>query len=105
MAKSNDKAAAKVADTAKREARKAAIDRLIENHGEEFADLMTEEHAQRGVEWNRRLTPEERAERDAARERERQARAAAREAEREQKALEALLAKHPGLAKRIATDS
>jgi hypothetical protein len=101
MAKTTKSTTEADTDAAKRAARKAAIDRLIENHGEEFAGLMREEHTNRGVTWNRRLTDAERAERDAAEKAEREEAKARREAEREQKALDRLLAQHPGLAERI----
>jgi len=92
-------------ESAKRAARKAALDRLIQNHRAEYEEHMREEHASRGLTWRRRLTPEERAERDAALEREREARRRQREREREEKALAALLEKHPGLAERLQVET
>lgn len=97
--------AAPADESAKRAARKAAIDRLIENHRGEFEAHMRNEHANRGLVWRRRLTPEERAERDAALEREREERRLQREREREEKALAALLEKHPGLAERLQVET
>lgn len=92
-------------ESAKRAARKAAIDRLIENHRGEFEAHMRNEHESRGLVWRRRLTPEERAERDAALQREREERRLQREREREEKALAALLEKHPGLAERLHVET
>lgn len=60
-------------------ARQAATTRLLDAHRDEFNKYMTEEAKARGVEWKRKLTPEERAERE----------------------LEALLAANPGLASRL----
>lgn len=45
-------------------ARSAADRRLREAHPDEFEALMHEEHAKRGLSWNRRATPEERARRE-----------------------------------------
>jgi hypothetical protein len=56
-------------------ARNAADRRLRDTYPEEFAALMHEEHAKRGLTWNRRATPEERARREAE---EKQAKAKAR---------------------------
>lgn len=92
---------AKADDVAKRAARKAAIDALIETYPAEFEALMLAEHKARGVEWKRRLTPEERAQRDEAQARERAAAKARREAQREEKALEKFLSEHPSLAERL----
>lgn len=46
-------------------ARNAADRRLREHFSHEYAQLMEEEHAKRGLTWNRRSTPEERARREA----------------------------------------
>lgn len=46
-------------------ARNAADRRLRDTYPEEFAALMHEEHAKRGLTWNRRSTPAERAHREA----------------------------------------
>jgi hypothetical protein len=88
-------------DVAKRAARKAAIDALIDAHTEEFEALMVAEHASRNVVWQRRLTPEERAARDAEAARVKAEAKAQREQEKADKALSDLLAKHPGLADRV----
>lgn len=49
------------------EARSAAERRLREAHHEEFVALMSEEYAKRDLTWKRRLTAEERQERERAR--------------------------------------
>lgn len=46
-------------------ARNAADRRLREAFPEQYAALMREEHEARGLTWNRRATPEERARREA----------------------------------------
>ena len=89
------------ADSQKRAARKAAIARLIADHPAEFAILMEEEHASRGVIWQRRLSPAERAQRDADQAKARAQAKADRAAAKQQKALEDLLAKHPQLRERF----
>lgn len=60
-------------------ARQAATTRLLDAHRDEFNTYMAEEAKSRGVEWKRKLTSEERAEKE----------------------LEALLAANPGLAARL----
>lgn len=55
---------------AKQEARRVADRRLRNSHPYEWQQYMDEEHEARGVVWVRRLTPEERAERDAEQARE-----------------------------------
>lgn len=92
------------ADSQKRAARKAAIARLIADHPAEFAILMEEEHASRGVIWQRRLGSAERQARDEQRAREKAERAAQRERERAEAALARVLAQHPSLQGRIAQD-
>lgn len=56
-------------------ARSAADRRLREAHPGEYAAFMEQEHARRGLTWNRRVTPEERAYRERV---EREKRALAR---------------------------
>lgn len=56
-------------------ARSAADRRLREAHPGEYAAFMEQEHAKRGLTWNRRVTPEERAYRERV---EREKRALAR---------------------------
>lgn len=56
-------------------ARNAADRRLREAYPDDFEDFMHDEHEKRGITWNRRATPEERARREAA---EKEAKARAR---------------------------
>jgi len=94
---------AQVEDTAKREARKAATDALIEAHKAEWEENMHAEHDARGVEWKRRMTPEERDAKEAEKVRERAEAKAERDRARDERALAKLLADRPGLADRIVT--
>lgn len=64
-------------------ARNAADRRLRERFIQEYAQYMEEEHAKRGLTWNRRATPEERARREAE---DKQAKAAERILREAQKA-------------------
>jgi len=52
---------------AKQQARDAAVARLREAHEDEFAGYMHEEHAKRGVTWNPRLSPEQKARKEIER--------------------------------------
>lgn len=56
-------------------ARNAADRRLREHFIQEYSQYMEEEHAKRGLTWNRRATPEQRAQREQE---EREAKALAR---------------------------
>lgn len=60
VAKSSDKSKALSA------ARQAATTRLIDAHRDEFNGYMTEEATARNVEWKRKMTPAERAEKELA---------------------------------------